>query len=580
MSRDPALFRHEAGTALYGILGLTESLQEGTYGELSTAQASALVDIGTSARSLLAMIQSLTAGEQGARVAAPAVARSTVADTPIWGMRAVAELSPPPLVLVVDDDSVSRRVLRDSLQPLGITLVFAQDGREALELAEQFRPNLILLDAMMPELDGFQAVERLRQHPVLGDVPIIMLSAFSDRDNRLRGLRAGANDFVTKPFDRDELRARVITACSLDKARRLAASGARYEQWVAQSVDGILIVDPDGVITFCNEAARRLIAGLPQAGCSKTESPRHFLSCVSPSDRSHVATALSMLDETTQCTGRFDALLIGDGGTPVEITAICNAGGAGDIMLILRDMRPRREMEDALRRSRELEGVGQMAAGIAHDVAALLDAAEQQRSRPTSSEADEERASRSVARALARARTMVRSLLRYGREMVLEREPMVPADFLEEQRTFLEGLLPATIRLGVEVAVDTPPISAAPMLLERALLNLVFNARNALHGEGSITLSAAREGNGVLFAVTDDGPGLDAGIAARLSSPDANSSGDHSSGNSAQRARQSSNGSGLGLGIVRHAAAVHGGRFMAERTGATGTRMTLWLPAS
>lgn len=110
------------------------------------------------------------------------------------------------LILVADDDAPILRLVRTKLQADGYGVVTAMNGQEAVEIFEQERPDLIILDLMMPVMDGFEAMQRIRQS---SNVPIIMLTARSGQPDKIRGLDLGADDYVTKPFSPDELSARV-----------------------------------------------------------------------------------------------------------------------------------------------------------------------------------------------------------------------------------------------------------------------------------------------------------------------------------------------------------------------------------
>jgi DNA-binding response OmpR family regulator len=114
----------------------------------------------------------------------------------------VAELK----IMVVDDDSNICELLRLYLEKEGYEAVIAENGVKALSLYEALQPDLILLDVMMPELDGWQVCRELRKH---SDVPIIMLTAKGEVFDKVLGLELGADDFVVKPFDMKELSARV-----------------------------------------------------------------------------------------------------------------------------------------------------------------------------------------------------------------------------------------------------------------------------------------------------------------------------------------------------------------------------------
>jgi DNA-binding response OmpR family regulator len=109
-------------------------------------------------------------------------------------------------ILVVDDDPDIRGLVHELLDRRGFTVTEARDGHEALRAFYAERPDLVVLDVAMPVLDGWKTLERIRE---LSDVPVVMLTAKADELEKTRGLRAGADDYVTKPFGRQELLARV-----------------------------------------------------------------------------------------------------------------------------------------------------------------------------------------------------------------------------------------------------------------------------------------------------------------------------------------------------------------------------------
>ncbi|MDW8326034.1 MAG: response regulator [Anaerolineales bacterium] len=169
-------------------------------------------------------------------------------------------------VLIVDDQPSNLMTLEALLAPLGLNLVCVSDGQEALRRAAALKPDLILLDVMMPGMDGFEVCRRLRAHPVLAEVPIIMVTALNDRESLLQGIEAGADDFITKPFDRAVLRARVKTILRLNRYRQLLTERMRFAWVMEQAEDGYLIVADKGLgaITYANPQARRWL-GLKSA---------------------------------------------------------------------------------------------------------------------------------------------------------------------------------------------------------------------------------------------------------------------------------------------------------------------------
>jgi uncharacterized protein (TIGR02266 family) len=112
-------------------------------------------------------------------------------------------------VLVVDDDPLALQLMRDGLAELSVTVLEARDGEEAMRLAKAEGPDLILLDVMMPRLDGFQVAALLKQDPATAEIPVIFVSALGASKDKVRGLNLGAEDYLAKPIHPEELRARV-----------------------------------------------------------------------------------------------------------------------------------------------------------------------------------------------------------------------------------------------------------------------------------------------------------------------------------------------------------------------------------
>src|SRR4051794_28828105 len=141
-------------------------------------------------------------------------------------------------VLVVDDELDVRTLIRLLLERAGLDVTEASSGREALRRLHQVRPDLVILDVTMPDLDGWQTLERVRD---LSEVPVLMLTARAEELDKVRGLRSGADDYVTKPFGRQELLARV------DAALRRRRSG---EPDAERYADGFVTIDfPQRAVT-------------------------------------------------------------------------------------------------------------------------------------------------------------------------------------------------------------------------------------------------------------------------------------------------------------------------------------------
>jgi two-component system, cell cycle response regulator len=162
-------------------------------------------------------------------------------------------------ILIVDDEPYGREALVDILSSEPYELIVAENGYSALELAGAHLPDVILLDVMMPGMDGFTVCSQIRSQPSTAEIPVIMLTALDDRRSLLRGIEAGSDEFLSKPYDITELRTRVRTIVRLNRYRRLQQERSKFEQVVKQSETGYAIIDGEGRIQFANPSLCRFL---------------------------------------------------------------------------------------------------------------------------------------------------------------------------------------------------------------------------------------------------------------------------------------------------------------------------------
>lgn len=161
-----------------------------------------------------------------------------------------------PHILVVDDEPLIRAGIRALLNKEGYKLQFAEDGKQGLEMAFAESPDVILLDVMMPGMDGFEFCKIIRESEHLSDVPIVFISALDDKEARLKGFEAGADEYLAKPFDGRELRFRLRTLTRLNRYRKILSEQKRFEWVFENSPDALVALNAEGVITNLNSAAR------------------------------------------------------------------------------------------------------------------------------------------------------------------------------------------------------------------------------------------------------------------------------------------------------------------------------------
>jgi DNA-binding response OmpR family regulator/DNA-binding CsgD family transcriptional regulator len=159
-------------------------------------------------------------------------------------------------VLVVDDTPETLGFLTDTLDLAGFTVLIATDGESALRLVEQITPDLVLMDAVMPGLNGFDTCRRMKRNKMLAHLPVIFMTGLSDTENVLEGLAAGGVDYVTKPLVVDELLARI----------RVHLANARVAAGTRAALDAtgrfLLATDRSGRLLWCTPKARQLLGEL------------------------------------------------------------------------------------------------------------------------------------------------------------------------------------------------------------------------------------------------------------------------------------------------------------------------------
>ncbi len=165
-------------------------------------------------------------------------------------------------ILIVDDTKANVDVLSETLTEQGFEILVALSGEMALKVLKKARPDLILLDIMMPGIDGYEVCRQVKGDDATKDIPIIFLTAKTENEDIVKGFKLGAIDYVTKPFQHEELIARVETQISLRIAQRekeelllkIAESEKTYHTIVEKIPELIFKLDEDRKITFANAA--------------------------------------------------------------------------------------------------------------------------------------------------------------------------------------------------------------------------------------------------------------------------------------------------------------------------------------
>lgn len=493
-------------------------------------------------------------------------------------------------VLLVDDIPSNLRVLYESLNGHDYRLLVANGGAQALTIARRARPELMLLDIMMPDMDGFEVCRQLKAHGDTADIAVIFLSALDDAADKIHGLALGAVDYVTKPFHPQEVAARVAAHCKILRLERELGQRNRQLELVQDRilhsmVEGVLGLDAEGRARFVNPAAERLF-GLRAEYLLARGLTDWAPALLRESTWRVLAEQRELsIDEVT--LPRPDASTV-----PVEVRVapVVDAGEAAGVVLVLRDLSERRRAQakldrtaDELHRSHrelraaqlqlmqaaKLESVGRLAAGVAHEVKNPLAIAQlglDYLEQVAGADDVSCQVLTDMQQALARADTVVHGLLELSREHDLALRPGAINDALHNSLQLVRHeLTRRQIGVCISLADDIPerPIDADK--LQQAFLNLLINAMHAMARGGTLMIHSslcalpshelgphARDagflaGDPVIrIAIEDTGSGIDPGDLDRLFDPYFTT-------------KRQGEGTGLGLSVTHNIVRLHGG---------------------
>jgi PAS domain S-box-containing protein len=161
--------------------------------------------------------------------------------------------------LLVDDNPVDMAELCDLLDEANFSVYLAKDGATGLRMAKEKRPDLVLLDVMLPDMNGFAICQALKQDPATREAPVLFMTAVTDTAEKVNGFELGAVDYITKPFQQDEVLARVTTHLALQQLKHeLQEKEERLSRILEDAMDAIITLDPRGHITLFNAAAEKV----------------------------------------------------------------------------------------------------------------------------------------------------------------------------------------------------------------------------------------------------------------------------------------------------------------------------------
>jgi signal transduction histidine kinase len=454
----------------------------------------------------------------------------------------------PATVLIAEDAMIPRLALARGVEHEGHRVLQAADGREALDVLRREPVDMVLLDLVMPEVDGFGVLEAMRADPELRDVPVLVISATEATDDVARAIAMGAIDCLPKPFEPALLRVRLRTALEQTRLRRLEQDYLRQELALRQQ---------ERLATL-----GRLSAGLGH----ELNNP--------------AAAALSTARQLRRALERSDAVLprvLADPAGAALVAAVADAvavtvdnATAGrradpDRAGAIEDLLASHGVPEPWDAADDLASAGLDAAGVRRVLAAGAAgplAIEWLRLRVRV-----RRAVGQITDSVGRMADLTAALRGYS---YLDRAPQQDVDVrrgLDDTLTMLAHKLPATVTVERDYAPDLPTIHAYGGQLNQVWTNLLDNAIEAVGETGTVWMLARADDGGVLVEVADDGPGIPAELVGRVFDPFVTT-------------KAPGQGTGLGLNISHQIVSdVHGGR-LTVRSAPGRTVFSVWLPTS
>jgi two-component system sensor histidine kinase HydH len=460
---------------------------------------------------------------------------------------------PRPLVLACEDEERIVELLRELCEPLGVDVLSAPDGAAAMAHLAIRRPALMTLDLVLPNVDGFGVLERVRQRRDLEDMPILVISALTDIASVKRAYALGAVDYVAKPFNVDLLDAKLKVFL---KMRKLADAVRSRQAFLDEVVDhvssGLIVVDANGVIVKINHT------GIVAVGKPAAELVGRSIGEALPGAEAMFLVSGDQTQRRVTIETASGPRTLGFTNAAVEVNGM---PGAVALFRELSDVEMARREREERRRWEEL---AQSARSFVHEVRnplTAIGAAAQVIARDECERAQRLRLSKAIEGESLRVAGLVTEYVERREEPRAQRRVAVP-DLLSEvvEVNLLDS--PAKGRVSIECEAQLPPVKMDGARLKQVVLNLVLNAVKATEAGGDISLVARGDAGGVALRVTDTGCGIADTDLPRIFDE-----------------TFSTRGGGLGLPIARRIVESHGGAIRVESIPGRGTTFTVWLPA-
>jgi len=422
---------------------------------------------------------------------------------------------PPATVLIVDDSQAQLDVLKEQLWQFGLRVRVAHDGEEALRLAERLQPDLILLDVLMPGIDGFETCRRLKANRSTAEIPVIFMTSLQQTEDKLTAFDVGGVDYITKPIHPAEVAARIGTHIALRAARR----ALEHEVQTRRVTESVLL-----------ESERRLRERTAEAGAAVEKLLR---------------SEQLLLSEKLAAAGQLTAGVAHEISNPAHF-ARASAQQLADELAQFHEFLRRLAGPEA--DPEILENIAARIQRLHEPLQIILDGTE-------------------------RIAGIVQDLRMFARMDPGAGSRMPLVDALKSTLNLVRAKYKHDIRFATDFAVD-PPVACLPARINQVFMNLIINACQAVHErarragpnfQGEVRLATAQDGHWLKISVEDNGCGMEADVLARIYEPFFTT-------------KPPGEGTGLGLSLSYGIIQDHGGAIDVASVPDQGTRFVIRLP--